>query len=211
MSVPYGYVLSLLCPPHHNSGRYWLSSSMCFQCAVHRVAGLGLSCPSLVYHTSLSLFSSRCLSSHFTVYSNTAGCSEPLGMKSRLLADRQFSASSVYRTWGIEAFTWQPHYARLDKQGKTNAWTADTTKRSEWLQVTAGGSEGILGSDILEVIALGHQQGVTSVFIFPGNSDNNVHKKNLFEPPFYARFVRVLPWAWHGRITLRMELLGCDE
>ncbi|XP_070302455.1 EGF-like repeat and discoidin I-like domain-containing protein 3 [Salvelinus sp. IW2-2015] len=47
--------------------------------------------------------------------------------------------------------------------------------------------------------------------IFPGNSDNNVHKKNLFEPPFYARFVRILPWAWHGRITLRMELLGCDE
>uniref|UniRef100_A0A8C7DQ53 Milk fat globule EGF and factor V/VIII domain containing b n=1 Tax=Oncorhynchus kisutch TaxID=8019 RepID=A0A8C7DQ53_ONCKI len=63
------------------------------------------------------------------------GCSAPLGMKSRLLADRQISASSVYRTWGIEAFTWQPHYARLDKQGKTNAWTADTTKRNEWLQV----------------------------------------------------------------------------
>lgn len=47
--------------------------------------------------------------------------------------------------------------------------------------------------------------------IFPGNSDNNVHKKNVLDPPFYARFVRVIPWEWHGRITLRMELLGCED
>lgn len=47
--------------------------------------------------------------------------------------------------------------------------------------------------------------------IFPGNSDNNVHKKNIFEPPFYGRYVRILPWEWHERITLRIELLGCDE
>lgn len=47
--------------------------------------------------------------------------------------------------------------------------------------------------------------------LFQGNIDNNTHKKNLFEPPFYARFVRVVPWEWHERITLRMELLGCDD
>lgn len=47
--------------------------------------------------------------------------------------------------------------------------------------------------------------------LFQGNIDNNSHKKNLFEPPFYARFVRVLPWEWHERIALRMELLGCDD
>lgn len=47
--------------------------------------------------------------------------------------------------------------------------------------------------------------------LFQGNVDNNSHKKNLFEPPFYARYVRVVPWEWHERITLRMELLGCDD
>ena len=47
--------------------------------------------------------------------------------------------------------------------------------------------------------------------IFLGNVDNNSHKKNLFEPAFYARYVRVVPWEWHERITLRMELLGCDD
>lgn len=75
------------------------------------------------------------LLSHFTVYLNTTGCSEPLGIKSRLIDDRQMTASSTFRTWGIESFTWHPHYARLDKQGKTNAWTAATNNHSEWLQV----------------------------------------------------------------------------
>lgn len=45
--------------------------------------------------------------------------------------------------------------------------------------------------------------------IFPGNLDNNSHKKNMFEMPFLARFVRILPVAWHNRITMRVELLGC--
>lgn len=58
-----------------------------------------------------------------------------MGLKSRLVSDRQITASSTFRTWGIDAFTWYPHYARLDKQGKTNAWTAATNNRSEWLQV----------------------------------------------------------------------------
>ena len=39
--------------------------------------------------------------------------------------------------------------------------------------------------------------------------DNNSHKKNIFEVPVQARFVRIQPVAWHNRITLRVELLGC--
>lgn len=71
----------------------------------------------------------------FTVYSNTAGCSEPLGMKSRLVSDGQLSASSSFRTWGIDTFTWHPQFARLDKQGKTNAWSPAHNNRTEWIQV----------------------------------------------------------------------------
>uniref|UniRef100_A0A452TJX6 Milk fat globule EGF and factor V/VIII domain containing n=1 Tax=Ursus maritimus TaxID=29073 RepID=A0A452TJX6_URSMA len=107
------------------------------------------------------------------------GCAEPLGMKDGTIPDKQITASSIYRTWGLNAFSWYPFYARLDKQGKFNAWTAQTNDASEWLQ------------------------------IFPGNLDNNSHKKNMFEVPFVARFVRILPVAWHNRITLRVELLGC--
>ncbi|XP_054632605.1 milk fat globule EGF and factor V/VIII domain containing b isoform X3 [Dunckerocampus dactyliophorus] len=167
------------------------------------------------------------------VYSNASGCSEPMGMKSRLVSDHQITASSTFRTWNIDAFTWHPYYARLDKQGKTNAWTAATNNKSEWLQVDLESPKKITGIITQGAKDFGTVQFVSAFRvahsddgrswtvvkdestkmdkIFPGNSDNNVHKKNLFEPPFYARFVRILPWEWHERITLRMELLGCDE
>ncbi|KAF5892529.1 lactadherin-like isoform X2 [Clarias magur] len=162
-----------------------------------------------------------------------SGCSEPLGLKSRLIGDSQFSGSSSFRTWGIEAFTWHPHYARLDKQGKTNAWTAASNSRSEWLQVDLLSPKRITGIITQGAKDFGNVQFVTAYKvaysnngrdwtvvkddkrntdkIFPGNSDNNVHKKNIFDPPFNARFVRVFPWEWHERITLRMELLGCED
>ncbi|XP_024136860.1 milk fat globule EGF and factor V/VIII domain containing b isoform X5 [Oryzias melastigma] len=167
------------------------------------------------------------------VYSNTSGCSEPMGMKSRLVSDRQIKASSTFRTWGLEAFTWHPHFARLDKQGKTNAWTASSNNRSEWLQVDLLSPKKITGIITQGAKDFGSVQFIVSFKvahsddgkswtvvkdetskadkIFPGNSDNNVHKKNIFEPAFYSRYVRILPWEWHERITLRMELLGCDE
>ncbi|XP_037110763.1 milk fat globule EGF and factor V/VIII domain containing b isoform X3 [Syngnathus acus] len=161
------------------------------------------------------------------------GCSEPMGMKSRLVSDQQITASSAFRTWGIEPFTWHPHYARLDKQGKTNAWTAATNSKSEWLQVDLQSPKKLTGiitqgakdfgtvqfvsafkvahSDDGQFWSIVQDETTNSDKIFAGNSDNNVHKKNLFEPPIFARFVRVLPWEWHESITLRMELLGCDE
>ncbi|XP_033941581.1 milk fat globule EGF and factor V/VIII domain containing b isoform X1 [Pseudochaenichthys georgianus] len=167
------------------------------------------------------------------VYSNSLGCSEPMGMKSRLVTNRQITSSSTFRTWGMEAFTWHPHYARLDKQGKTNAWTAATNNQSEWLQVDLGSTKKVAGVITQGAKDFGSIQFVTAFKvaysnngrswtivkdettktdrIFPGNSDNNVHKKNIFEPSFYARYVRILPWDWHERITLRMELLGCEE
>lgn len=161
------------------------------------------------------------------------GCSEPLGMKSRLISDSQLSASSSHRTWGLDAFTWLPQYARLDKQGKTNAWSPSSNNHSEWIQMDLEKTKRITG-----IITQGAKDfGVVSfvsVFkvaysndgenwrvlkdentgadkLFQGNVDNNTHKKNVFEAPFYARFVRVLPWEWHERITLRLELLGCEE
>ncbi|XP_062327236.1 EGF-like repeat and discoidin I-like domain-containing protein 3 isoform X2 [Osmerus eperlanus] len=161
------------------------------------------------------------------------GCTEPLGMKSRLISDGQLSSSSAFRTWGIDAFTWHAQFGRLDKQGKTNAWSAATNNRSEWLQVdlekpkrltgiiTQGAKDfGVVQYVSMFKVAYSNDGQTWSLvkdektdtdMIFQGNIDNNTHKKNLFEPPFYARYVRVVPWEWHERITLRMELLGCDD
>ncbi|XP_010876198.1 EGF-like repeat and discoidin I-like domain-containing protein 3 isoform X1 [Esox lucius] len=167
------------------------------------------------------------------VYSNTAGCSEPMGMKSRLISDGQLSASSAFRTWNIDTFTWHPQFARLDKQGKTNAWSAATNNRSEWLQVdlqktkrlTGIITQGAKDFGVVQYVSAfkvaysnnGHAWNVVkdensnTEKIFEGNVDNNMHKKNVFDPPFYAQYVRIVPWEWQERITLRMELLGCDD
>ncbi|XP_077375181.1 lactadherin-like isoform X1 [Festucalex cinctus] len=167
------------------------------------------------------------------VYSNATGCTEPMGMKSRLISDGQLSASSSFRTWGIDSFTWLPQFARLDKQGKTNAWSPSQNNRTEWIQVDLEKTKRLTGIITQGAKDFGVVQFV-SVFkvayssdgeswsivkdintgsdkLFQGNIDNNSHMKNVFEPPFYARFVRVVPWEWNERITLRMELLGCDD
>ncbi|XP_067874178.1 lactadherin-like isoform X4 [Heterodontus francisci] len=161
------------------------------------------------------------------------GCSEPLGMKSRFIGDKQITASSTYKMWGIDAFTWAPCLARLDKQGKTNAWTAELSNESEWLQIdltipkkvtgiiTQGAKDfgvpqyvesfKIAYSDDGELWSI-YQDNVTRRDkVFQGNYDNYSHKRNIFDPPFYAQFVRILPQTWHERITLRVELLGCQE
>ncbi|XP_073474544.1 lactadherin isoform X1 [Aquarana catesbeiana] len=167
-----------------------------------------------------------------SVYFNTVGCSEPLGMKSFLIPDKQITASSVFKTWGIDALTWHPHYGRLDKMGKSNAWTAKENSQSEWLQVDLGFPKKITGIVTQGAKDFGNIQYVESFKVaysdngstwtiyqdsktkkdklFLGNRDNYSHKRNLFTPPFSARYVRVLPQSWHERITLRMELLGCD-
>lgn len=65
-----------------------------------------------------------------------SGCSEPLGMKSGHIQDYQITASSIFRTLNMDMFTWEPRKARLDKQGKVNAWTFGHNDQSQWLQVT---------------------------------------------------------------------------
>lgn len=64
-----------------------------------------------------------------------SGCSEPLGMKSGHIQDYQITASSIFRTLNMDMFTWEPRKARLDKQGKVNAWTSGHNDQSQWLQV----------------------------------------------------------------------------
>ncbi|XP_016007106.1 lactadherin isoform X2 [Rousettus aegyptiacus] len=162
---------------------------------------------------------------------NQSGCAGPLGMKDNTIPDKQITASSTYKTWGLNSFSWYPFYARLDKQGKFNAWTAEKNSASEWLQIDLGSEKQVTGIITQGARDFGHIQyvaayklaysnngvdwteysdpGTSEGKIFPGNLDNNSHKKNMFEAGFHARYVRILPVAWHNRITLRVELLGC--
>ncbi|XP_066038621.1 EGF-like repeat and discoidin I-like domain-containing protein 3 [Chamaea fasciata] len=159
------------------------------------------------------------------------GCSEPLGMKSGHIQDFQITASSVFRTLNMDMFAWEPRKARLDKQGKVNAWTSGHNDQSQWLQIDLLIPTKITGIITQGAKDFGHVQFVGSYKlaysndgehwkiyqdekqkkdkVFQGNFDNDTHRKNVIEPPIYARHVRILPWSWYSRITLRSELLGC--
>ncbi|XP_073771366.1 EGF-like repeat and discoidin I-like domain-containing protein 3 isoform X8 [Danio rerio] len=63
------------------------------------------------------------------------GCSEPMGMKTGHIQDYQLSSSSVFQTLSMDMFSWDPSKARLDKQGKVNAWTSAHNDQSQWLQI----------------------------------------------------------------------------
>ncbi|XP_048114611.1 EGF-like repeat and discoidin I-like domain-containing protein 3 isoform X1 [Alosa alosa] len=161
------------------------------------------------------------------------GCSEPMGMKTGHIQDFQISSSSSFQTLNMDAFSWAPGKARLDKPGKVNAWASAANDQSQWLQVDM-----LLPTKVTGIITqgskyFGHVQFVGSyklafssdgekwiVYqdesqqkdkIFQGNFDNETHRKNAIDPPIYARFIRIIPWSWYGRIALRTELLGCTE
>lgn len=161
------------------------------------------------------------------------GCSEPLGMKSGHIQDYQVTASSIFRTVNMDMFTWEPGKARLDKQGKVNAWTAGHSDQSQWLQVdllvptkvtgviTQGakdfgrvqfvGSYKVAYSNDGERWTVYQDEKQRKDKVFQGNFDNDTHRKNVIDPPIYARLIRIIPWSWYGRITLRVEILGCTE
>lgn len=49
-----------------------------------------------------------------------------------------------------------------------------------------------------------------STKMFKGNTDGNGVRRNWFETPIIAQYVRINPTRWHDRISMRIELYGCD-
>lgn len=64
-----------------------------------------------------------------------AECSGPLGMEGGIISNQQITASSTHRAlFGLQK--WYPYFARLNKKGLVNAWTAAENDRWPWIQVT---------------------------------------------------------------------------
>lgn len=48
------------------------------------------------------------------------------------------------------------------------------------------------------------------VQLFEGNSDGESVKTSYFETPIIAQYIRINPTRWGDRISMRIELYGCD-
>ncbi|KFQ45995.1 Coagulation factor VIII [Nestor notabilis] len=154
-------------------------------------------------------------------------CSMPLGMEDRGIPDQRISASS----YSTNVFSsWSPARARLNMQGRTNAWRPKSNSPGEWLQVdfevtkkvtaiiTQGAKAVFTHMFVTEFAVSTSQNGVhwTPVLqgskekIFKANQDHTSTVMNTLEPPLFARYVRIHPRQWHNHIALRIEFLGCD-
>uniref|UniRef100_A0A672V9Y2 Coagulation factor VIII n=1 Tax=Strigops habroptila TaxID=2489341 RepID=A0A672V9Y2_STRHB len=155
-------------------------------------------------------------------------CSMPLGMEDRAIPDQRISASS----YSTNVFSsWSPSRARLNMQGRTNAWRPKVNNSpGEWLQVdfevtkkvtaiiTQGAKAVFTPMFVTEFAVSTSQNGVhwTPVLqgnkekIFKANQDHTSTVMNTLEPPLFARYVRIHPRQWHNHIALRIEFLGCD-
>uniref|UniRef100_A0A8C6WAW2 Coagulation factor V n=1 Tax=Nannospalax galili TaxID=1026970 RepID=A0A8C6WAW2_NANGA len=158
------------------------------------------------------------------------GCSTPLGMENGNIENKQITASSFKKSWWGDF--WEPSRARLNAQGRVNAWQAKANNNKQWLQVdllrtkkiTAIVTQGCtsLSSEMYVKSYTIHysDQGVewkayrqkSSMVdkIFEGNSNTKGHMKNFFNPPIISRFIRIIPKTWNQSIALRLELFGCD-
>lgn len=99
-------------------------------------------------------------------------CSGPLGIEGGIISNQQITASSTHRAlFGLQK--WYPYYARLNKKGLINAWTAAENDRWPWIQVTHGIGQGEcqgmtrIISERIQVRA----PSVTSLFMVRGQDD----------------------------------------
>uniref|UniRef100_A0A8C8RC81 Coagulation factor V n=1 Tax=Pelusios castaneus TaxID=367368 RepID=A0A8C8RC81_9SAUR len=157
------------------------------------------------------------------------GCSMPLGMENGEIKNAQITAASYKKSWFN---AWEPALARLNLNGRTNAWQAKSNNNQQWLQVdllkakkiTAVATQGcksmstelfvktyaILYSD-LGTEWTPYMDDSTSVGkVFTGNENSSGQVKHFLNPPIFSRFIRIVPKSWNQSIALRIELFGCD-
>ncbi|KAK3706338.1 hypothetical protein QZH41_006606 [Actinostola sp. cb2023] len=146
---------------------------------------------------------------------------EPLGMQSKAIPDARITASSMWD--GNHA----PAQGRLNykpPRGKAGSWSSRHNRVGQWIQVDLNRVTKVTG--IATQGRTNANQWVTKYKlqyssdgktfnnyeggkVFTANKDrNSVVKHNLYKP-IIARYIRVLPQAWQGHMSLRMELYGC--
>ncbi|XP_065259701.1 coagulation factor V-like [Emys orbicularis] len=157
------------------------------------------------------------------------GCSLPLGMENGEIKNAQITASSYKKSWYN---SWEPSLARLNQQGRINAWQAKSNNHQQWLQIdllkakkitaiTTQGCKSMSTEQFVKTYAIlyrdegtewkPYMDDSTSVGkVFGGNENSSGQVKHFLNPPIFSRFIRIVPKTWNRSIALRVELFGCD-
>nr|XP_046260880.1 coagulation factor V [Scatophagus argus] len=150
-------------------------------------------------------------------------CYRPLGLQSGSVKNDQMTAINTRGYWA-------PHLARLNNQGKYNAWS--TEQNSSWIQVdfqrpvvisqvATQGARQLFHSQYVIKYSISYSTDRRKwIFykgdsrelrkVFTGNQDAYETKTNTFFPPVVGRFIRLHPINWYNKATVRMEFYGCE-
>uniref|UniRef100_A0A452IXX4 F5/8 type C domain-containing protein n=1 Tax=Gopherus agassizii TaxID=38772 RepID=A0A452IXX4_9SAUR len=130
------------------------------------------------------------------------GCSLPLGMENGEIKNAQITASSYKKSWYS---SWEPSLARLNQEGRVNAWQAKVTSKQK--KKTAKSKLLNAQNVYTEASAKLHWK---IFFVFVGNENSSGQVKHFLNPPIFSRFICIVPKTWNRSICLRVELFGCD-
>ncbi|XP_072017381.1 uncharacterized protein [Amphiura filiformis] len=162
-------------------------------------------------------------------------CLHQLGMEDSRIEDGQITASSM---WSNKA-SHGPHNARLNHQKGTTtggafvagAWVAAINDSNQWIQVNLRAVMWV--SRVMIQGRNGHDQWVTKFkvlyktygvdwkyvqtlknngdMVFPGNTDQDTVVTRPFPSPVRATVIRIQPMEWRRRISMRFDLIGCED
>uniref|UniRef100_A0A646QGQ6 Neurexin4 n=1 Tax=Hemiscolopendra marginata TaxID=943146 RepID=A0A646QGQ6_9MYRI len=119
-----------------------------------------------------------------------------------------------------------PDNARLNSQ---IAWTAGKSDFGQFLTIDLGEKKNVtsiatqgrpFSSEFVEEyrIEFGnngydyaeYKDEEGNIKLFRGNRDGSTIQRNYFETPIIAQWIRINPTRWRDRISLRLELYGCE-
>ncbi|XP_078357060.1 uncharacterized protein LOC144641914 [Oculina patagonica] len=169
------------------------------------------------------------ISMRVELYGCREECHGALGMKNGAIFDAQITASSQFDA-NHAAIQGRLDFREIPK--RVGSWSAARNDLQQWLQIYLGSQN----TKVTRVATQGRNdaeqwvtkyklqysnngvnfqyyrdQGQTTDKIFNGNSDQDTVVWHTLNSSITARYIRFRPEAWHGHISMRVELYGCQE
>ncbi|RMX52485.1 hypothetical protein pdam_00013777, partial [Pocillopora damicornis] len=129
-----------------------------------------------------------------------SACVSPLGLTSKKLPNSALTASSE---WAGNHGASNARLYHVSGGGRTGAWSAKFNNKGQWLEVDLGET-----TKVTMVVTQGRYD--YDQWVYQANGDRNGVILNRLIQPIEARFVRIYPETWHGHISMRVELHGCE-
>ncbi|XP_072025097.1 uncharacterized protein [Amphiura filiformis] len=156
-------------------------------------------------------------------------CVDPLGIEAGNITDSQITASSKLNNDTSAKSARLNHKPDVESSESQGAWVAEFDDLNQWIQagllrqipITGVIVQGNPSTDKwVSRFQVQHSLNIVDWFfvedsdgnekVFPGSVDRDTPIVNTFQEPITAQYIRVVPIEWHGNISMRFELLGCQ-